>query len=82
MRGLLGLNLPAGLTIDRVVVAPGLLAPGDPLAAGTVNVFQKIFFRRLSLVDDSTGTTLFSERRRRRVDRRWFPISSPRLRAS
>ncbi len=59
--GLLGLNLPPGLTIDRVVVAPGILSMGQPLAAGSVNVFQKMFFRRLSLLNDSTGTLLFSE---------------------
>ncbi len=57
--GLLG--LPLGLTIDRVVVTPGLLGNGEQLAAGTVNVFQKIFFRRLSLENAGTGTVLFNE---------------------
>jgi len=57
--GLLG--LPLGLTIDRVVVTPGLLGSGEQLAAGTVNVFQKIFFRRLSLENAGTGTVLFNE---------------------
>jgi hypothetical protein len=33
----------------------------EPLAAGTVNVFQKIFFRRLSLLNESTGAVLFDE---------------------
>ena len=57
--GLLG--LPLGLTIDRVVVTPGLLGGGEQLAAGTVNVFQKIFFRRLSLENAGAGTVLFTE---------------------
>jgi cytochrome c peroxidase len=47
-------------TIDRVVVSEGLLF-GQPLAAGTVNVFQKAFFRRVSLVNESTGELLFDE---------------------
>ena len=33
----------------------------EALGAGTVNVFQKIFFRRLSLLNDSTGAVLFDE---------------------
>ena len=57
--GLLG--LPLGLTLDRVVVTPGLLGGGEQLAAGTVNVFQKIFFRRLSLENTGTGRVLFTE---------------------
>ena len=61
LSGVLGLNLPLGLAIDRVVVAPGLLSGGEPLAAGTVNVFQKMFFRRLTLVNDSTGAVLFED---------------------
>jgi cytochrome c peroxidase len=61
LRGLLPLNLPIGFTIDRIVVAPGVVFGTEPLAAGTVNVFQKIFFRRSSLVNDSTGEVLFEE---------------------
>ena len=61
LTGVLPLNLPLGFTIDRVVVAPGLLLGSEALGAGTVNVFQKIFFRRLSLVNDSTGAVLFEE---------------------
>jgi cytochrome c peroxidase len=61
LTGVLPNSLPGGLTIDRVVVAPGLLSGAEPLGAGTVNVFQKIFFRRLSLVNESTGTVLFQE---------------------
>ena len=34
---------------------------GEQLGAGTVNVFQKIFFRRLSLENAGTGTVLFTE---------------------
>lgn len=34
---------------------------GEPLGAGSVNVFQKIFFRRLSLLNESTGKILFQE---------------------
>ena len=49
------LSLPAGFTIDRAVVVPGSLSSGPALAAGTVNVFQKIFFRRLSLANESAG---------------------------
>jgi cytochrome c peroxidase len=61
LTGLLPLNLPLGFTIDRVVVVPGILPATGPLASGSVNVFQKIFFRRLSLVNESTGVTLFQE---------------------
>ena len=56
------LKLPPGFTIDRVVVAPGTASPAAPLASGSVNVFQKIFFRRLSLLNDSTASVLFEER--------------------
>jgi cytochrome c peroxidase len=59
--GLIPVNLPIGFTIDRVVVAPGSLWGSEALGAGAVNVFQKIFFRRLSLVNDSTGEVLFEE---------------------
>ena len=55
------LNLPAGFTIDRVVVAPGTASPAAPLASGSVNVFQKVFFRRLSLLNESTASVLFGE---------------------
>ena len=62
LNGLLPLpNLPLGLTIDRVVVSTGLLWGSEPLGAGTVNVFQKIFFRRLSLLNESTNAVLFEE---------------------
>ena len=62
LNGLLPLpNLPLGFTIDRVVVSSGLLWGSEPLGAGTVNVFQKIFFRRLSLLNESTSTVLFEE---------------------
>jgi cytochrome c peroxidase len=54
-------QLPLGFTIDRVVVTPGILWGAEPLGAGTVNVFQKAFFRRLTLVNDSTGAVLFDE---------------------
>ena len=40
---------------------PWALWGAEPLGAGTVNVFQKMFFRRLSLVNDSTGAVLFEE---------------------
>jgi hypothetical protein len=61
LTGVLGLNLPPGLTIDRVVVAPGALWGGEALGAGTVNVFQKMFFRRLTLVNEATGAVMFNE---------------------
>ena len=61
LTGVLPLNLPLGFTIDRVVVVPGLVLGRGALAAGTVNVFQKIFFRRLTLVNESTGAVLFQE---------------------
>jgi cytochrome c peroxidase len=54
-------QLPLGFTIDRVVVTPGTLPGNEPLGAGTVNVFQKAFFRRLSLLNESTGAVLFDE---------------------
>jgi cytochrome c peroxidase len=61
LRGALPLSLPLGFTLDRVVVVPGLLSSSGALAAGSVNVFQKIFFRRLSLVNESSGKVLFQE---------------------
>ncbi len=59
LTGALPLNLLQGAPIgaDRVVVNKG----GEPLGAGSVNVFQKIFFRRLSLLNESTGKILFQE---------------------
>jgi cytochrome c peroxidase len=53
--------LPAGFTIDRIVVADGIDAPASPLASGSVNVFQKILLRRLSLVNESAGAVVFQE---------------------
>src|SRR5688572_10353898 len=61
LSGVLGAGLPVGFTIDRVVVAPGVVLGTDVLGAGSVNVFQKIFFRRLTLLNDSTGAVLFNE---------------------
>jgi cytochrome c peroxidase len=55
-------TLPAGFAIDRILVAPGTASPAEPLAGGSVNVFQKIFLRRLSLVDEGAGAVLFEER--------------------
>jgi cytochrome c peroxidase len=59
--GVLGVNLPLGFTIDRIVVAPGVAWGAEALAAGSVDVFQKIFFRRLTLLNASTGAVLFEE---------------------
>jgi cytochrome c peroxidase len=53
--------LPLDFTIDRIVVVPGILWAAEPLGAGTVNVFQKIFFRRLSLLNESSDTLMFDE---------------------
>jgi cytochrome c peroxidase len=61
LTGQLPLTLPLDFTIDRVVVVPGILWGAEPLAAGSVNVFQKIFFRRLTLLNESTGAVLFEE---------------------
>jgi cytochrome c peroxidase len=62
LSGVLRLNLlPPGFTVDRVAVVEGAAWGGQTLAAGSVNVFQKLFFRRASLVDASTGVTLFDE---------------------
>ena len=62
LSGILGLNLlPPGFTIDRVAIVEGAAWGGQTLASGSVNVFQKLFFRRDSLIDDSTGETLFDE---------------------
>jgi hypothetical protein len=61
LNGALPVNLPVGFTIDRVVVTTGSIWGLEPLAAGLVNVFQKIFFRRLSLLNESTGEVMFDE---------------------
>ena len=62
LSGVLGLNLlPPGFTIDQVAVVEGTAWGAQTLASGSVNDFQKIFFRRASLIDDSTGATLFDE---------------------
>ncbi|MET0214370.1 MAG: hypothetical protein ABW292_15270 [Vicinamibacterales bacterium] len=54
-------DLPTGFRIDRVVVVQGDAFASDALATGSVNVFQKIFFRRLSLRSESTSAVDFSE---------------------
>jgi cytochrome c peroxidase len=61
LSGALPVGLPFGFTIDRVVVASSGVLGSETLGAGSVNVFQKIFHRRLSLVNDSTGQVLFEE---------------------
>ena len=61
LTGTLPVNLPLGFTIDRVVVTPGIIWGVQPLGAGMVNVFQKIFFRRLSVLNESTGAVMFDE---------------------
>jgi hypothetical protein len=61
LNGTLPVNLPVAFTIDRVVVTPGAVWGVEPLGAGLVNVFQKIFFRRLSLLNESTGELMFDE---------------------
>ncbi|TMG08624.1 MAG: hypothetical protein E6I06_07930 [Chloroflexi bacterium] len=61
LNGTLPVNLPVGFTIDRVVVTTGSIWGVEPLAAGLVNVSQKIFFRRLSLLNESTGEVMFDE---------------------
>jgi cytochrome c peroxidase len=61
LTGTIPLTLPLGLTIDRVVVTPGIIWGVKPLGAGLVNVFQKIFFRRLSVLNESTGEVMFDE---------------------
>jgi cytochrome c peroxidase len=61
LNGTLPMTLRVGFTIDRVVVTTGSLWGVEPLAAGLVNVFQKIFFRRLSLLNESTGEVMFDE---------------------
>jgi cytochrome c peroxidase len=61
LTGQLALILPFDFAIDRVAVVPGTLWGAGPLAAGSVNVFQKIFFRRSSLLNESTGAVLFEE---------------------
>jgi cytochrome c peroxidase len=60
--GLLPMSqLPFDFTIGRVVITPGSLWGTEALGAGSVNVFQKIFFRRSSLLNDSTGALIFAE---------------------
>ena len=54
-------TLPLDFSIDGVVVGPGALWGVEPLGAGTVSVFQKVFFRRLSLLNESTGALMFDE---------------------
>ena len=62
LSGVLGLNLlPPGFAIDRVAVVEGSAWGGQTLASGSVNDFQKMLFRRDSLIDASTGATLFDE---------------------
>src|SRR5438105_4952268 len=61
LNGTLPVNLPVGFTIDRVVVTTGSIWGVEPLVAGLVNVSQKIFFRRLSLLNESTGEVMFDE---------------------
>ncbi len=58
---LAAVRLPDGFTLDRFVVASGIQSPAPPLASGSVNVFQKILFRRLSLLNESSSTVVFQE---------------------
>jgi cytochrome c peroxidase len=58
-------SLPAGFTIDRLVVAEGTQSPVAPIASGSLNVFQKILLRRLSLLNEGTGEVVFQETVRR-----------------
>src|SRR5439155_477442 len=51
LNGILPVNLPAGFTLDRVAVTTGSIWGVEPLAAGLVNVFQKIFFRALAQLE-------------------------------
>jgi cytochrome c peroxidase len=53
--------LPTNFTLDRVVLSTGNVVPDAVAAAGSVSVFQKIFFRRFTLIDDSTRKVLFQE---------------------
>jgi cytochrome c peroxidase len=61
LTGQLDPMLPSDFRIDRVVVVPGNVWGPEVLGAGTVNVFQKIFYRRLSLENESTGALMFAE---------------------
>ena len=59
--GSLLLGLPLGFALDRVVLATGSASPADVVAAGSMNAFQKIFFRRQSLVNEAAGKVSFAE---------------------
>ena len=62
LTGVLGIALlPPGFTIDRIAIVEGTAWGGQTLASGSVNDFQKMFFRRDSLIDNSTGALLFDE---------------------
>lgn len=61
LAGNVGLVLPLGFAIDRVVMVRGSQWSTDVLAAGSTNVFQKIFFRRLSVTNEATGALAFDE---------------------
>ena len=56
-------TVPFGFSIDRVVLARGTQSMADVLAAGSLNVFQKIFHKRLSIAKESAGIIMFEETR-------------------
>jgi len=58
LSGNLGTKVPAGFSLDRVNLLRGSLAQGEVVASGSVNVFQKLFYRRFG-VRDASGSTLF-----------------------
>ncbi len=45
--GLLGMQMPVDFSLDRIQLLRGSDARGETVASGALNVFQKLFYRRL-----------------------------------
>lgn len=59
-QGTLSSSQAAGFVMDRVIVAPAA-SPDAVLSSGGLSVFQKLFFRRQSLVDTVAPSRSFTE---------------------
>lgn len=58
--GVLGANVPADFSLDRVNLLRGSSSRGEVVASGSINVFQKLFFQRLD-VTQSGGSLALSQ---------------------
>ncbi|MBC8119685.1 MAG: hypothetical protein H7X75_08945, partial [Burkholderiaceae bacterium] len=53
LSGVLGARVPADFAMDRINLLRGSSSQGEVVASGSINVFQKLFFRRLDATQAS-----------------------------